>query len=310
MLLEATPYDDPAQRKLRVEEALSRWDRTVLAEAAVYAHRLFRWHESQTLAVLTNLFYWLAEQGYVWPRLPQNALLLFWEECTTRHPPLSQRPLRKNTTLYAWWRGLKRTLEVLQWAGVEVPRLEMPPKPRYALVRPYLSEEEFARLLEAARRHPEGRLRRLGVALLYLLGESGAWPKEVFALRTEDFNGQTLRIRGRRARTLPLSREAARAIRDYLEERESVASLAPIPPPYLFLRMTNKRGGLGRPLTMNSLNALLQRVMELAQVFPEQIVGSLRWRAVRRYLRAGLSPAEVAARTGLASVAELGRRKE
>jgi integrase len=249
----------------------------------------------------------LAEQGYVWPHLPQNALLLFWEECTTRHPPLSERPLRKNATLYAWWRGLRRTLEVLQWAGVELPRLELPPKPRYALVRPYLSEKEFKRLLEAAHRHPEGRLRRLGVALLYLLGESGVWPKEIFALRLEDFTGQALRIRGRRARTLPLSKEATGAIRDYLEDRESVASLSPLPSVYLFLRMTNKKGGLGRPLTMNTLNALLQRVMELAQVFPEHIIGSLRWRAVRRYLHEGLSPAEVAERTGLASVAELGR---
>lgn len=311
MLLPASPLDDPQARQEWVARALATWDRQALGEAALYASRLFGWHERQTLAVLHNLCYWCREQGYTWPHLPQNALLLFWEEATTHRPPLSPRPLRKDTTLYAWWRGLRRTLEVLAWAGAEMPRLELPPKPQYALVRPYLSEPEFAALLVAARSHPEGRLRRLGVAVLYLLGETGVWPKELFALRLEDFHpaARVLRVRGEKARTVPLSKEATEALQEYLEDRESIATLAPLPSPYLFVRMTNKKGGLGRPLNMNSLRPLLERACELSGVFPERILGALRWRAVRRYLQQGLPPAEVVRRTGVASVAPLGRER-
>lgn len=308
MLLPASPFDDPQARRAYLQQALEAWDAQALAEAVVYAHRFFGWSEKQSLSVLRNWAYWCREQGYRWPHLPQNALLLFWEEITARKPPLSPKPLRKDATLYGWWRGLRRVLEVIRWAGLELPRLELPPRPRYALVRPYLSEAEFSRMLEAAQRHPEGRLRRLGVALLYLLGESGLWLKETFRLRLEDFDGKSLRVRGEKARTVPLSPEAARALRDYLEDREVVVGLRPLGSPYLFVRMTNRKGGLGRPLNLNSATFLLRRIALLAGVSPEGLAGRLRWRAVRRYLQQGLSPAEVAARTGLTSVAELGGR--
>jgi len=311
MLLEATPFDSPTTRREMVEKALQTWDRQVLAQAAVYASQLFGWHERQTLLVLHNLLHWLKEHGYRWGALPQNVLLLFWEEVTTRRPPLSQRPLKQDFTLYAWWRGLRRVLDVIQWAGLRLPQLEMPPKPSYALVRPYLEESEFVQLLEGARQHPDGRLRRLGVAVLYLLGEAGVWPQELFTLRLEDFDptGPGLRVRGQKARTVPLSKEAARALTAYLEDREAVVMLAPLPSPYLFVRMTNKKGGLGKPFNLNSLRALLERAAEIAGVFPERMVGSLRWRAVRRYLHQGVSPAEVATRMGLSSVAQLAREQ-
>lgn len=312
MLLEATPFDNPARRKETLAAAVAGWDRMVMAGAVVYASQLFGWHERQTLSVMHNLFYWLLERGYRFETLPSNVLLLFWEEVVQHRPPLTRRPLHKDNTLYAWYRGLRRTLEVIQWAGLELPPLELPPRPSYALVRPYLGEEEFAALLEGARHHPDGRLRSLGVAVLYLLGEVGLWPQELFALRLEDFNPAepSLRVRGAKTRTVPLSREAASRLKAYLEDREAVASLAPWPSPYLLLRMTNKKGGLGRPFNQHSLRALLDRACQVAGVFPERVVGSLRWRAVRRYLREGLPPAEVATRMGLSSVADLARKKD
>lgn len=307
MLLPASPFDDPATRKAHLEAALAAWDSAALLEAVAYAHRLFGWRETVTLAVTRNLVYWLREQGYLWPHLPQNALLRFWQLCTEERPPLSPRPIRKNSSQYAWWRGLRRFWDTLRWAGVEPPRLEMPPKPRYALIRPYFSDMEFARLLEGARRHPEGRLRRLGVAVLYLLGETGVWPKELFALRLEDFHpaSRILRVRGEKARSVPISKEAAEALQEYLEDRESIATLAPLPSPYLFVRMTPKKGGLGRPLNRDTLKGLLERALEMAGLDHPRPTGALRWRAVRRYLQQGLSPAEVARRTGVASVLSL-----
>lgn len=307
MLLPVSPLDNPETRRAWVEEALAAWDTQRLSEAVVYAHRLFRWHEKHTLSVAHNLIYWCRERNYQWPHLPQNALLLFWQEVTGRRPPLSARPIRKDTSQYAWYRGLRRFFEVLQWAGVKVPPLEMPRKPHYALIRPHFSDKEFARLLEGARHHPEGRLRRLGVALLYLLGESGVWMGELYALRLEDFDPQarTLRVRGRRAREIPLSKEAAEAIRAYLEDREAVVSLSPIPPPYLFVRMTNKKGGLGKALNRDTVVGLLERILQMAEISHERPTGALRWRAVRRYLAQGLAPEEVTKRTGVASVADL-----
>lgn len=307
LLLQSSPFDDPTTRREVVEQALATWDAPTLAEAVGYAHRLFHWHEALTLTVCQNLVYWCREQGYTWPHLPQQALLLFWEQVTTRHPPLSARPIRKDASQYAWYRGLRRFLEVLQWAGVEIPPLAMPPKPHYALIRPHFSDKEFARLLEGARHHPEGRLRRLGVALLYLLGETGVWMGELYALRLEDFDprARTLRVRGRKAREIPLSKEAAEAIRAYLEDREAVVSLSPIPPPYLFVRMTNKKGGLGKALNRDTVVGLLERILQMAEISHERPTGALRWRAVRRYLAQGLAPEEVTKRTGVASVADL-----
>ncbi len=311
MLLEATPFDNPSSRRQIIEEALHGWDRQRMAGAVVYASQLFGWHERQTLNVLHNLFYWLGEQGYRWEALPPNALLLFWQEITTQRPPLSQRPLKRDFTLYAWWRGLRRVLEVIQWGGVKLPPLELPPKPSYAMVRPHLQEREFEALLAGAQQHPDGRLRRLGVAVLYLLGETGLWPQELFTLRLGDFDpaGPSLQVRGQKARMVPLSKEAARALSVYLEDREAVVSLTPLPSPYLLVRMTNKKGGLGKPFNLNSLRPLLGRAAEIAGVFPERMVGSLRWRAVRRYLRQGHPPAEVATRMGLSSVAQLAREQ-
>lgn len=307
MLIPASLLDDPATRRAYLEAALAAWDSEALLEAVVYAHQLFGWRETVTLAVTRNLVYWLREQGYTWPHLPQNVLLQFWQLCTEGCPPLSPRPIRKNSSQYAWWRGLQRFWDTLRWGGVEIPQLEMPPKPRYALIRPYFSDPEFAQLVAGARAHPEGRLRRLGVAVLYLLGETGLWPREIFALRLEDFHPATrvLRVRGEKARSVTLSKEAAAALQEYLEDRESVASLAPLPSTYLFLRMTPKKGGLGRPLNRDTLDGLLERAMQMAGLDHPRPTGALRWRAVRRYLQQGLSPEEVARRTGVASVLSL-----
>ncbi|WP_297858441.1 site-specific integrase [Meiothermus sp.] len=143
--------------------------------------------------------------------------------------------------------------------------------------------------------------------MLYLLGEAGVWPKELFALRLEDFQpaARVLRVRGQKARSVPLSKEATEALLEYLEDRESVASLAPLPSPYLFLRMTPKKGGLGRPLNRDTLDGLLVRALEMSGLDHPRPTGALRWRAVRRYLQQGLSPQEVARRTGVASVLSL-----
>jgi transposase-like protein len=49
----------------------------------------------------------------------------------------------------------------------------------------------------------------------------------------------------------------------------------------------------------------LERALEMAGLDHPRPTGALRWRAVRRYLQQGLSPQEVARRTGVASVLSL-----
>lgn len=304
MLLPASPFDEPESRRAQVQAAVERWDRSIMADAVVYACQLYGWNPRQTLLVMHNLFYWLKEQGYRYETLPPNTLLLFWGTLLDR-PPLTLRPLKRDRTLYSWWLGLRRLMEILEWAGLEPRLLEFPPRPQYAHIRPYLSEEEFARLLRGAREHPDGRLRSLGVLVLYLIGEVGLWPKELLALRLEDYRGSLLRVRGSKAREVPLTPAAREALEGYLSDREAVAGQAPLPSPYLLIRMTNKKGGLGKPLSLDAVRTLLNRAAQMAQIHPERIMGGLRWRAARRYLREGLSPAQVARYTGLASVAEL-----
>jgi site-specific recombinase XerD len=107
---------------------------------------------------------------------------------------------------------------------------------------------------------------------------------------------------------VPLSEAAARALEAYLDDREVVLAGQPLGSPYLFVRMTNKRGGLGRPLGADTLNGLLERLEALAGLEREGLLVPLRWRAVRKLLEQGLSPQEVARRTGLSTV--VGRGKE
>lgn len=65
MLLSASPLGDPATRRAYLEAVLAAWGSEALLEAVVYAHRLFGWRETVTVAVTRNLVYWLREQGYL-----------------------------------------------------------------------------------------------------------------------------------------------------------------------------------------------------------------------------------------------------
>lgn len=310
MLLPSSPLDEPDTRREWVEAALGRWDRAAFGEALSYAAALFGWREANLQRAMESLFYWLKEQGRRWPALERGDLLAFWALVERGQPPLAKRPLRRPATVYSWWWSLRRVLAVIEWAGLEVPPLDFPPRPSYLSSRPHLSDAEFARLLRAAQEHPTGALRRLGVAVLYLLGEAAVASRELFALRLADFDRarRVLRVRGAKAREVPLSEAAARALEAYLDDREVVLAGQPLGSPYLFVRMTNKRGGLGRPLGADTLNGLLERLEALAGLEREGLLVPLRWRAVRKLLEQGLSPQEVARRTGLSTV--VGRGKE
>lgn len=310
MLLPATPFDEPESRREWVRQALERWDWEAFSEALSYASKLFGWREAHLQGAARSLFYWLRERGRKWPALERGDLLAWWALVEGGQPPLSKRPLKQPPTIYSWWRSLRRVLSVVQWAGLEVPLLDFPPRPTYLSLRPHLCEEEFARLLRAAQHHPTGALRRLGVALLYLLGEAGIGGPEISALRLGDFDpkGRLLRVRGAKAREVPLSPEASAALEAYLEDREVVLGGQPLGSPYLFVRMTNKRGGLGRPLSKETLKSLLNRLEDLAGLRYEGLMVPLRWRAVRQMLAQGLSRQEVARRTGLSTVAKDPRR--
>lgn len=310
MLLPASPLDEPETRREWVERALQRWDRAAFGEALSYAAGLFGWREANLQRAMESLFYWFKEQGRRWPALERGDLLAFWALVERGQPPLAKRPLRRPATVYSWWWSLRRVLAVIAWAGLELPPLDFPPRPSYLSSRPYLSDDEFARLLQAAREYPTGALRRLGVAVLYLLGEAAVAARELFALRLGDFDParRVLRVRGPKAREVPLSEAAVEALEAYLEDREMVLAGQPLGSPYLLVRMTHKKGGLGRPLGADTLNGLLERLEALAGLEREGLLVPLRWRAVRKLFEQGLSPQEVARRTGLVTVVGRGGR--
>jgi len=62
---------------------------------------------------------------------------------------------------------------------------------------------------------------------------------------------------------------------------------------------------LARTLDPGGEPLSLERALEMAGLDHPRPTGALRWRAVRRYLQQGLSPQEVARRTGVASVLSL-----
>ena len=133
--------------------------------------------------------------------------------------------------------ALRLFARFLDWAGVGWPEgLEWPDRPgEPARVDLALPEEDYERLLRAIPTFPVAHHRPFLQALIPFLGETGLDYRETIGLWRQDYRGESLLVRGRRAREVPLSPEAREAREAWLPLRDYLASLRPIPYPHLFL---------------------------------------------------------------------------
>ena len=133
--------------------------------------------------------------------------------------------------------ALRLFARFLDWAGVGWPEgLEWPDRPgEPARVDLALPEADYERLLRAIPTFPVAHHRPFLQALVPFLGETGLDYRETIGLWRQDYRGESLLVRGRRAREVPLSPEAREALEEWLPLRDYLASLHPIPYPHLFL---------------------------------------------------------------------------
>ena len=193
--------------------------------------------------------------------------------------------------------ALRLFARFLDWVGVGWPEgLEWPDRPgEPARVDLALPEEDHERLLRAIPTFPVAHHRPFLQALIPFLGETGLDYRETIGLWRQDYRGESLLVRGRRAWEVPLSPEAREA---WLPLRDYLASLHPIPYPHLFLR-TSEGPERGKPW---SLGALVPRHAGLDHVRNKPL--ALRYRAVRRLIGRGYPKEKVAYFVGIKRVAQ------
>lgn len=302
-LLSEGGWDDPASRRERLEAALAAWDEEGLLEGfAAYLARAGVRKPDYYLWTLRNLAAWLRLRDRRWPALEAGDLEAFLQGWLERGPPLGGKAKRTAPgSARKAYAGLGHFARFLEWGGVAwPPHLRFPDIPPHSPQRDSLSEEEFARVLESARTHPAAEWRAFLGAALWLLAE-GVRVGEVHALRLDDLSPdqRRLRVRGRRPRELELSPETRAALGKWLEEREALQGLHPLPFPQLFLRPRRWRGdSQGRPVSRTAFVEALHALFGLAEVAGPP-GPRLLWWAVRRGLGQGLSPTEVARRVAM-----------
>lgn len=302
-LLSEGGWDDPASRRQKLEAALAAWDEGGLLEGfAAYLARAGVRQPDYYLWTLRNLAAFLRLRDRRWPALGAGDLEAFLAHWLEQGPPLGGKARRPTPgSARKAYAGLGHFARFLEWGGAGwPPHLRFPDIPPHAPRRDGLGGEEFAWLLGAARAHPAAEWRAFLEAALWLLAE-GVRVGEVHALRLDDLSPdrRRLRVRGRRPRELELSPEARAALARWLEEREALQGLHPLPFPQLLLRPRKWRGdSQGRPVSRTAFVEALHALFGLAGVAGPP-GPRLLWWAVRRLLGQGLAPAEVARRVAM-----------
>lgn len=171
-----------------------------------------------------------------------------------------------------------------------------------------MPEERYQALLAKVESYPIAYWRPVLRVLLLLLGEVGLTLKEGVELWAEDLRGKVLLVRGTRLREIPLSPMAQEALQDWLPQRAFLASHQPLPFPHLLLKPTPGRNR-GKPLGLGESKwalrefalfaGLKEGVVDRRRV---DLVLSLRWRAIRRFLQEGHPKEKVAYWTGMKSL--------
>lgn len=310
-LLLADEWSDKNQRQARVAAALQTWDlETLLAGLRHYLQRCGVRQPEYYLWIARNFLSYLAVRDRVWPGLEAGDLEAFMEELGRQGAPLEGRRRQRGlsrASLRKALRGIKHLAEFLTWAGLEWPaHLRFPqPTPLHMERRP-LREEEWQRLLRSATFHPRPVWRSFLLAVLHLMVE-GVHINELIHLRLADLElaQRRLTVRGRRTRTLTFDAATAQALQVWLEEREVLAGLQPVPFPHLLLRPARWRSNTrGRPLSRPALVEALHGLFDLAEV--DGTPGArLQWTAIRRALQRGEHPTQVAMRLALAYLPRL-----
>jgi integrase len=302
------PWDDPGRRKALVQEALERGDRGVLLEGLEqFVRRRGRKGDHVDRLVVEAFLFFLQGEGRRWPRLEPGDLKAFLRELLTKGNPLapSPRPYQERSLIRVV-AALRLFARFLDWAGVGWPEgLEWPDRPgEPARVDLALPEADYERLLQAIPTFPVAHHRPFLQALIPFLGETGLDYRETIALWRQDYRGERLLVRGRRAREVPLAPEAREALEAWLPLRDYLASLHPIPYPHLFLR-TSEGPERGKPWSTGALVPLVQALFRhagLDHVRNKPL--ALRYRAVRRLLARGYPKEKVAYFVGIKRVAQ------
>jgi integrase/recombinase XerD len=251
--------------------------------------------------------FFLQREGRRWPRLEPGDLKAFFRELLTKGNPLapSPRPYQERSLIRVV-AALRLFARFLDWAGVGWPQgLEWPDRPgEPARVDLALPEADYQRLLRTIPTFPVAHHRPFLQALIPFLGETGLDYRETIALWRQDYRGESLLVRGRRAREVPLSPEAREALEAWLPLRDYLASLHPIPYPHLFLR-TSEGPERGKPWSLGALVPLVRALFKHAGL--DHIKNkplALRYRAVRRLFARGYPKEKVAYFVGIKRVAQ------
>lgn len=305
-LLSEGGWDDPALRSTLLKAALAAWDEESLLKGfTFYLARAGVRKPDYYLWALRNLTAYLRLKDRRWPALEAGDLEAFLQRWLDQGPPLGGKARRPTPgsarKVYA---GLGHFARFLRWGGVEWPaHLRFPDIPPHTPRRDSLTEAEFARLLQTAKNHPGAEWRAFLEAALWLLAE-GVRVGELHTLRLDDLTKERhyLRVRGRRPRELELGPETRAALARWLEEREALQGLHPLPFPQLFLRPRRWRGdSQGRPISRMAFIEALHKVFDLAEVAGPP-GPRLLWWAVRRGLKQGLAPGAVARRVAMSTL--------
>jgi integrase/recombinase XerD len=302
------PWDDPQGRKALVQEALERGDRGVLvAGMEAFVRRRGRKGDYADRVTVEAFLFFLQREGRRWPRLEPGDLKAFLRELLTKGNPLapSPRPYQERSLIRVV-AALRLFARFLDWAGVGWPEgLEWPDRPgEPARVDLALPEADYGRLLRAVPTFPVAHHRPFLQALIPFLGETGLDYRETVGLWRQDYRGESLLVRGRRAREVPLSPEAREALEAWLPLRDYLASLHPIPYPHLFLR-TSEGPERGKPWSLGALVPLVRALFKHAGLdHVKNKPLALRYRAVRRLIGRGYPKEKVAYFVGIKRVAQ------
>lgn len=305
-------WDRAEERRKLVGEALAAWNERVLTEGVwAYLVRKTRRPDRRAPLYIERFLLWLVRQGRRWPDLKADDLKAYLAEIREHGFPGEGKGPLSPVTVERARRAFRHLFGFLEWAGHPMPpHVEFPERDfaHERMLSP-MSEEEWESLWAAASTFSPAHWRPLIQVLLVLTGELGLSLKEAIPLWRDDLREEVLLVRGRKLREVPLTPKAREVLTAWLPTRDYLASHQPIPHPHLLVSPSPGKGR-GRPIPYTEATWLFRelsryagyREADKAGKSRNALVGRLRWRAIRNFLKAGYPRDKVAYWTGMRSL--------
>jgi len=244
---------------------------------------------SERRLIFEKLFWFFDREGFKTVEVAE--LKAFFHHLTSGHTdpagrfgnPRLTKPLRP-VSLKGWHTVLSAWFTWLQAEGyLETSPMARIPKPQVREeIKPPLSDEQAAKLIEAAR-HSNNPNRDTAIALLLL--DSGLRASELVGLKAGDLDlhNRSFKVtgKGNKIRHGYLGRQSTKALIRYLRREERQ------PGDFLFQAERGCYGGTGEPLRANGLRQLIERLAARARIESQCSPHTLRRTFCVNFLRNG-----------------------